>query len=165
MPAPRPVADNLSLLITAVLSARLLWSGADPREQGMKIVRQLLLPAVIVVLAGPATAQTIVINPNKSGVTPPAAAEPVRISLGISMFMPAPADDGAQALKAQQDGRRLVYEAAAGECEILRATIARDCTLEAININVQRVNANQNFAKRDEGFTITGNMNYRIVAK
>lgn len=133
-------------------------------------VRHLLLSAAVVAVAAAASAtaasaQTIVINPNKSGVTPPPTAEQVRITLGISMFVPAPGDDVALMLKAQQDGRKMVYDAAAGECEILRASIARDCTLESININVQRMNANQNFGGRGEGFTINGNMNYRIVPK
>lgn len=131
----------------------------------MAALRYLVLPALVAAFATAVSAQTIVINPNKTGVTPPPAVEQVRVSLGVSMFVPAPGDDSAQSLKAQQDGRKMVYEAAAGECDLLRSTIARDCTLESININVQRVNANQNFGQRGDGYNINGTMNYRIMPK
>jgi hypothetical protein len=98
--------------------------------------RHVLLPAFILAFATAASAQTIVINPNKSGLMPSPRVEQVRVSLGVSMFVAAPAADGAQALKAQEDGRKMVYNAAGQECDILRATIAASCTLESININV-----------------------------
>jgi hypothetical protein len=81
------------------------------------------------------------------------------------MFVPAAGDDGAQSLKAQEDGRKLLYEAAAHECELLSATIASDCRLESINVNVQRVSANQNYGQKVDGYNINGNMNYRIAPK
>jgi hypothetical protein len=101
-------------------------------------------------------------------LTAPAAVEPVRVSLSINMFVPAADDDSAQALKAQEDGRKMIYEAASHECDLIRATIASDCRLESININVQRVpanpNFNPNFAQR-AGYNINGSMNYRIGVK
>jgi hypothetical protein len=127
--------------------------------------RYALLPAIFLAFATAASAQTIVINPNKSGVLPATGAESVRVSLGISMFVPAPGDDSAQSLKAQEDGRKTVYEAAGHECDILRATIAASCTLESININVQRVFANQNFGQKVDGYNINGSMNYNVVTK
>jgi hypothetical protein len=49
---------------------------------------------------------------------------------------------------------------------VLRTTIAEDCTIESININVQHVAANQNFAQgRVDGYNINGNVNFRISAK
>jgi hypothetical protein len=118
-----------------------------------------------------ASAQTIVINPDKNHMPSAAAAtvEPVRVSLSVSMFVPAAEDDSAQALKAQEDGRKMIYEAATHECELLRATVASDCRLESININVQRMpanpNFNPNFAQRAGGYNINGSMNYRIGVK
>jgi hypothetical protein len=112
-----------------------------------------------------ASAQTIVINPNKTGVMPPPAAQQVRISLSMSMFVPAASNDSAQALKAQEDGRKMVYDAAGQECDVLRATLASSCTLESININVQYVPGNQNFGQRSEGYNINGNVAYRISTK
>lgn len=129
------------------------------------MLRYSLLPALFVALATAASAQTIVINPNKSRVLPSPAVEQIRVSLGVSMFVPAPGDDNAQSLKAQEDGRKMVYEAAAHECEVLRATIASDCTLELINISVQRVSANQNYGQKVDGYNINGSINYRVLTK
>ncbi|MGB7037298.1 MAG: hypothetical protein WBD71_17430 [Xanthobacteraceae bacterium] len=129
------------------------------------MLRLSVVSVLIAAFASVASAQTIVINSNKDHVLPSSTtAAQVRVSLGINMFMPASGDDSAQSLKAQEDGRKLIYEAASHECELLRATIASDCQLEAINLNVQHVNANQNFNKAD-GYNINGNMNYRIVTK
>jgi hypothetical protein len=114
-----------------------------------------------------ASAQTIgAVAGDKARVTAVATLEaPVRVSLGINMFVPASDGDGAQALKAQEDGRKMIYEAATRECEVLRASIASDCHLESININVQRVSASQNYAQRTDGYNISGNMSYRIGVK
>ncbi len=74
--------------------------------------------------------------------------------------------DPEQILNAQEAGRKLVYEAAAHECEVLRTTIAKDCAIESININVRHVPANQNFAQgRVDGYDINGNVNFRVTAK
>lgn len=130
------------------------------------MLRLSVVSVLIAVFASVASAQTIVINSNKDHVLPSSTtAAQVRVSLGINMFMPASGDDSAQSLKAQEDGRKLIYEAASHECELLRATIASDCQLEAINLNVQHVNANQNFNQKADGYNINGNMNYRIVTK
>jgi hypothetical protein len=127
--------------------------------------RYALLSAIFVAFTTAASAQTIVINPSRPGIMPPARLEQVRVSLGVSMFVPAPGDDSAQTLKSQEDGRKTVYEAAGHECDILRATIAASCTLDSININVQRVFANQNFGQKVDGYNINGNMTYSIVTK
>jgi hypothetical protein len=132
--------------------------------------RFAVLPVVAVALAGTASATTIVINPNRvAGIAPsqPPLVEPIRISLGINTFVPSPAGaDPEQILKAQEGGRRMVYESAAHECDVLRTTIAKDCAIESININVQHVPAAQNYAQgRVEGYNINGNVNFRITAK
>jgi hypothetical protein len=128
--------------------------------------RYVILPAIFLAVATAASAQTIVINPNKTGVLPSTrSAQQVRVSLGVSMFVAAPTDDSQISLKAQEDGRKLIYEAAGHECELLRATIASDCHLDSINLNVQRVNANQNFGQRGDGYNINGNMSYSILTK
>jgi len=133
------------------------------------MLRLLLLPTVFVgALVASAEAQTIVINPNRPGVLPPAkaAAESVRITVGVSTFTPAPAGDGDAALKAQEDGRRLIYDIAGRECAMMLQTLASDCHIESINVNVQHVPANQNFnGPRGEGYNISGNISYRIVPK
>jgi hypothetical protein len=113
-----------------------------------------------------ASAQTIGVIADKSRIAPGAMVEaPVRVSLGINMFVPASDTDTAQALKAQEDGRKMIYEAAMHECEVLRASIASDCRLESINVNIQRVSASQNYAQRTDGYNISGSMSYRIGVK
>jgi hypothetical protein len=124
--------------------------------------------AVITIAAATAApAQTIVINPNRQGMPPPLpATQPIRISLSVNMFVPTPGDDSAQALKAQEDGRKMIYQAAARECDVLRDVIAKDCRLESININVQHVPANQNFnGAKVDGYSINGNIGFQIEPK
>jgi len=132
----------------------------------MTMLRFLLSSALLLCMSA-ASAQTIgVVAVDKARVAAVATLEaPVRVSLGINMFVPASDGDGAQALKAQEDGRKMIYEAATRECEVLRASIASDCHLESININVQRVSASQNYAQRTDGYNISGNMSYRIGVK
>jgi hypothetical protein len=131
-------------------------------RKGFVMLRVLLSSALLLCVSA-ASAQTIVINPDKNRVQPAAIAEPVRVSFSINTFFPAAEDDGAQALKAQEDGRKMIYEAASHECDLLRATIASDCRLESININVQRVSPNQ-YGQR-AGYNVNGSMNYRIGVK
>jgi hypothetical protein len=126
---------------------------------------RVLLSSALLLCVTAASAQTIVINPDKHRMLPSATVAPVRVSLSISMFIPASEDDSAHALKAQEDGRKMIYEAAAHECELLRASIASDCQLESVNINVQRMSANQNFGQRAGGYNVNGSMNYRIGVK
>ncbi len=135
------------------------------------MLRYLALPALVagaIAAATAAPAQTIVINPDRQGMQPPPvpAAQPIRISLSVNMFVPTPGDDSAQALKAQEDGRKMIYEFAARECDVLRDVLANDCRLESININVQHVPANQNFnGAKVDGYNIGGNISFQILPK
>lgn len=129
--------------------------------------RYIVIAVIFLAFAATASAQTIVINPNKPGVLPSPSVQPVRISLGINMFVPTPDNDPTQMLKAQEDGRKLVYQAAASECGVLRDVLAKDCRLESININVQHVPANQNFngGAKVDGYNINGSVNFEIAPK
>jgi hypothetical protein len=131
------------------------------------MLRLFLLPLFVSVFATAASAQTIVINPNERSMAPISkpAPELLRISVGVNTFVPAPSGDGEQAFKAQEGGRRMVYELAAHECAILREVIASECQLESININTQHV-TNQNFGQsRVDGYNVNGTINLRIVPK
>ena len=101
---------------------------------------------------------TIVVNPKDRPMT--TGAEQVRVSVGINMFVPV-TDGGEQAIKAQEDARRVVYDLAARECVVLRDALASECHLESINVNVQR---NQ-FGQRRDGLNVNGNVGFRIVPK
>jgi len=50
---------------------------------------------------------------------------------------------------------------AARECDLLRDVIAKDCRMESVSNNINRQYGNQ----QQEGFTITGSMNFQITLK
>jgi hypothetical protein len=131
------------------------------------MLRACLLPTLVAAVATAASAQTIEIRPNRPSVEMPSTVEPVRITLGVNMFMHAPNDDSEQALKAQEAARRMIYDLAGHECAILRDVLATECRLESINVNVQRVPGNQFGAQQQkvEGFNVNGNIGFRIAPK
>jgi len=57
--------------------------------------------------------------------------------------------------------RRSVYEMAARECGLLRDAIAKDCRLEAINSNINRLFGQQ----QQEGLNVNGTMSLQITLK
>ena len=99
-----------------------------------------LFPAFSTVLlaafATAASAETIEIRTGQQS-TPPASAEQIRVSVGVNVFVSSVSEDGDQALKAQETGRKTVYDIAGHECAVLRDVLASDCRLEAINVNIQ----------------------------
>jgi hypothetical protein len=134
------------------------------------MLRLSVLSILFAAFAGAASAQTAPAQTAPANAATssarPVAGDQVRINLNLTTFVAAPTDNSEQSLKAQADGRRKVYELAASECGVLRQTLASDCRLESINVNVQRVAANRNFnMSQDEGFNITGNVSFRIVTK
>ena len=118
------------------------------------------LPVGALVLATTASAQTIVVRPNDRPLMP-GAAEQVRVSVGVNLFVPL-SDNSDQALKAQEDSRRAIYNLAEHECGILNDVLASDCHLESVNVNVQR---GQAFGQQKDGLNINGNISFRIVPK
>jgi len=132
------------------------------------MLRLSALSLCFVAFATSALAQTIVINPTKPPLpaAPGQMARPVRVSIGVNTFVPVPDGDAAQALKAQEDGRRMMYQLAAGECALLREVLASDCRLESINVNVQRMSAERNYVEpKVAGYNINGTVNYEITPK
>jgi hypothetical protein len=91
----------------------------------------------------------------------------VRVSVNVNIFVPAPDDDSDRALKAQETGRKLIYELAGHECALLRDVLASECRLESVNVTIVRPNQFGNFGNqpRAEGFNINGNLAFRIVPK
>lgn len=88
-----------------------------------------------------------------------------RVTLSTNRFVPAPNDNSNLASKAEEDGRRMIYDLAGHECGILRDTIASDCRIESININILRLPPNQNPAQRPDGFNVNASIVLRIVPK
>jgi hypothetical protein len=88
----------------------------------------------------------------------------VRIGVNMSFFVPALTSDGEAATKAQENARRVLYESASRECELLKATIASECRMESINVNMNR---NQVYpgSNQPEGFNANGNFAYKVLMK
>ena len=85
----------------------------------------------------------------------------VRVQSNVNLFMAGPTGDGEEAQKLRDRARRMVYEMAAHECDILRDVIARDCRLESINSNIGRQYGQQ----QQEGFNVSGSMSMQITLK
>jgi len=122
-----------------------------------RILRLAAVAAVL--LAAPAMAQNIVIQPRLGNAPGPKG--DIRINVGMSFFVTAPTDDSEPAVKAQEQARRVIYESAARECEVLRSAIASDCRLESINISVNRQYGNQ----IPQGFNVSGNFTFHVTLK
>jgi hypothetical protein len=88
-----------------------------------------------------------------------------RITLSTNRFVQSPSDNSDQASKSEADGRRMIYDLAGHECGILRDTIASDCHIESININILRLPPNPNSASRPDGFNVNASIVLRIVPK
>ena len=85
----------------------------------------------------------------------------VRIQTTINFFVAGPTGESEEAQKLRDRARRAVYEMASRECDLLREVIAKDCRMEQVSNNINRQYGNQ----QQEGFTITGSMNFQITLK
>lgn len=118
-----------------------------------------LAAAAIVMLTAPAAAQNVVIQPHPG--LPSDAPSDIRVNVSMSFFVAAPMNDAQAAAKAQEQARRVIYESAGRECDLLRAVIASECRLESINISVNRNYGNQT----PEGFNTSGSFGFRVKLK
>jgi hypothetical protein len=114
-------------------------------------VAALLLAAVLPLV--PASAQPFPANPR---------GEMVRVHVNVHFFVPSSLSDDEESAKARERARRMVYEMAGRECEILKQVIAEDCKLETLNVNV---NVRQGVPQQPEGFLVNGSAAYRIMRK
>jgi hypothetical protein len=85
----------------------------------------------------------------------------VRVQSTINFFVAGPTGESEEAQKLRDRARRTVYEMAARECDLLRDVIAKDCRLEQVSNNINRQYGQQ----QQEGFNITGSMNFQITLK
>jgi hypothetical protein len=85
----------------------------------------------------------------------------VRVQVGINLSMPAPASEGEEADRIRDRARRSIYEFAQRECDILRDVLARECKLEAINVNVMR----QTGTNMPQGFNVNGQLTLQVTLK
>jgi len=126
------------------------------------IVRPLVLAlCAMPILAAAAAAQGPAVPVRASVATPgDGAASRIRIQTSVSVFLPASFDDPAKAAEGQAQARRRIYEIAARECDMLKATLASECQLEAVTVNASRQPVPQL-----GGTQVTGTMTFRAVAK
>jgi hypothetical protein len=85
----------------------------------------------------------------------------VRIQTSINFFVVGPTGEGEEAQKLRDRARRIIYEMAAHECDLLREILAKDCRMESINSNIGRQMGQQ----QQEGYNVNGSMNFQITLK
>jgi hypothetical protein len=128
--------------------------------------RNALVAGATLLLASPATAQTsgqrIVIE--QSG-QPSRQEGSVRIQTSINFFVAGPTGEGEEAQKLRDRARRIVYEMAAHECDLLRELLAKDCRMESVNTNINANNGRQFGQQQLDGLTVNGSMNFQITLK
>ena len=128
----------------------------------MSFKLSLLAAAGLLLSLAPAAAQIpgqrIVIEPPLSPSRPEGV---VRVQTMINFFVAGPSGDSDEAQKSRDNARRSVYQMAARECDLLRDTLAKDCRLESVNVNVGR----QFGVQQQEGYTVNGTMNFQITVK
>ena len=117
------------------------------------------VPLMLLVSASAAAGERIVID---HGPATSAFKSDVRVRVSMSFFVPAPLDDSDASMKAQEHARRMLYESAGKECDMLRATIASDCRLEGINISMRMT---PGYGNQQPRLSASGNFNYRISLK
>jgi hypothetical protein len=88
----------------------------------------------------------------------------VRVQSNFNFFIPGPTGEGEEAQKLRERARRIVYEMAAHECDLLREVLASECRLESVNDNINIININRQF-QQQEGFNVNGSMSFQILLK
>lgn len=123
------------------------------------MIRQSIIVATAaLVLAGSASAQQIVIQPRAGSAETKGE---VRVQVNMNFFVPGPTNDSDASVQAQEKARRVLYDRAARECEVLKSTLASECRLESINVNV-----NRNYGgMQTEGFNANGNFTFKVTLK
>ncbi len=90
---------------------------------------------------------------------PDAARGEVRVQVNVNFFVAGTVNQSAESLQAQENARRSLYERAGKECEVLKATLAGECRLISVNVNINRQFGQQ------EGFNANGSFAFAITPK
>jgi hypothetical protein len=124
--------------------------------------RIYLSPVLFIELMSVALAQpTAGLKPLEPSSTSHEATQPVRVSIGFNVSLRAPKKD--QALKAQEQLRRTIYNLASHECTLLRDIVGSDCKLELINVSADRTPGADE--KEPESINFFASANFLIVPK
>ena len=121
----------------------------------------LLITLAVTLLGGAAIAQTEGQRIMIERAAPVARQEgTVRVQASINLFIPGPTGDSEEAVKIRDYARRMIYEMAGKECDLLREVLARECRLESINSQLQRQSG-----QPTEGYSVNGTMSLQITLK
>jgi hypothetical protein len=96
-----------------------------------------------------------------SGAQPAPMKNDVRVQVNVSFYVRGSMDEADASVKAQEQARKVLYESAGRECEVPKASVATECRLESINVNMNR-NYNQ---QQGDGFYANGNFSYHVTLK
>ena len=97
----------------------------------------------------------------QSGSSPRQEGSLVRVQNSFNFFIAGPTGEGEEAQKLREKARRIVYEMAAHECDLLLEVLAKECRLESVNDNI---NINRQF-QQQEGLTVNGSISFQILLK
>ena len=115
---------------------------------------------VALLLVSPAAAQTGRMSLN-AGMPQENA---VRVQVSINIFVAGPTGDSEEAQKLRDKAQRVVYDLAGHECDLLRDTLAKECRMETLNVNVN-ANARQYNQQQPEGLNVSGSINMQVTLK
>jgi hypothetical protein len=84
----------------------------------------------------------------------------VRVQASVHLFLPGPTDDSEEGQKQRDRARRMIYEMAGRECDLLREVLAKECRLDSItsNLGVQT-------SPTARGYNVNGTMSLQITLK
>jgi hypothetical protein len=116
----------------------------------------LIIAALAAAFGASASADEVVIQNKMGGKTE------VRIQVNMSVVVAGPVDSSEASLKSQENARRMLYATAGQECDLLCSTIASDCRIESIGVNI---NHNNYGGGRADGYNAQGNFAYRVTLK
>jgi hypothetical protein len=137
----------------------------------MSIVRGFIAASLVIVAlggtAGPGASQEI--NPlvRERITIAPGQSERrgIRVQVGINFFLPGPTSDGEEATKIRDRARRTIYEMAGRECGVLQDTIANECRLDSVTVNLTRQTQQMPQVGQVEGFAVNGQLGFQITQK
>jgi hypothetical protein len=139
--------------------------------KNMSIVRSFIAASLVAVAlggtAGPGASQEI--NPlvRERITIAPGQSERrgIRVQVGINFFLPGPTSDGEEATKIRDRARRMIYEMAGRECGVLQDTIANECRLDSVTVNLTRQTQQMPQMGQVEGFAVNGQLGFQITQK
>jgi hypothetical protein len=137
------------------------------RSFAMKLLKRVLpASAGLLLLLAPAVVeaqgQRIIFEQSNNGSSHQEGL--VRVQSNVNLFVPGPTGEGSDADKLRERARRMIYDMAAHECDLLRDTLAKDCRLESITSSLNR---QQQFGQQQQqdGYMVNGNMSLQITLK